>query len=147
MLDIGKQAVYITSMATTAPLETLPERPLGRSLLRGLRCRCPACGEGKLFAHYLKPVAACSRCGEVISGHAADDFPPYIVILLLGHILAPIAIAVDGRFSPPLWMFGVFGSLIIIVMALAMLQPVKGGVIGWQWALRMHGFAAGQTQD
>lgn len=82
-----------------------------------------------------------------MSGHAADDFPPYIVILLLGHILAPVAIAIDSRFSPPLWMFGIYGSLVIIALALAMLQPVKGGVIAWQWALRMQGFAPANPAD
>ncbi|WP_439532863.1 DUF983 domain-containing protein [Polymorphobacter sp.] len=129
-------------MHTQAPLIDTA-RPLGRSLMRGLAGHCPNCGEGKLFGRFLKPVASCAHCGQDISGHAADDFPAYIVIFLIGHILAPIAIAVEARFAPPLWGYAVFGSLTIIVMALAMLQPVKGGVIGWQWALRMHGFAKG----
>jgi uncharacterized protein (DUF983 family) len=128
-------------MTSSAPPLDTSERPLGRALLRGLRCRCPACGEGRLFRRYLKPVDQCATCGTVISGHAADDFPPYLVILLLGHLLIPIAISIDQRFSPALWIYALFGSLVIVILSLALLQPVKGGVIGWQWALRMHGFA------
>ncbi|MGO6701050.1 hypothetical protein ACCS33_16605, partial [Rhizobium ruizarguesonis] len=40
------------------------ERPLGRSIMRGLMNRCPACGSGKLFRAFLKPVDHCAACGE-----------------------------------------------------------------------------------
>jgi len=30
-----------------------------------------------------------------------------------------------------------------LVLALGLLQPIKGGVIGLQWAYRMHGFGTG----
>ena len=34
-----------------------------RSMLRGLKGRCPACGEGKLFWRYLKVEPRCGECG------------------------------------------------------------------------------------
>jgi len=33
-----------------------------------------------------------------------------------------------------------------LVATLLIIQPIKGGVIGLQWALKMHGFG-GQTDD
>jgi len=36
--------------------ETPAGRPLVPALLRGLRCVCPNCGQGKLFQGYLKSV-------------------------------------------------------------------------------------------
>jgi uncharacterized protein (DUF983 family) len=118
----------------------LPPRAWRQAMGRGLHSRCPACGEGKLFRAYLKPVDACAACGEDYTHQRADDFPPYIVILLLGHILAPIAVFVELTWRPPVWTYMTFGSALIVVLALLLLQPVKGGVIAHQWALRMHGF-------
>jgi uncharacterized protein (DUF983 family) len=27
-----------------------------------------------------------------------------------------------------------------LTLSLGLLQPIKGGIVGWQWANRMHGF-------
>src|SRR5471032_3650243 len=56
--------------------------------------RCPNCGEGRLFASYLKPVERCSVCGEPLGHIRADDGPAWLTILLVGHILAPFLLAV-----------------------------------------------------
>ena len=123
-------------------LETTPVRPLWPAIRHGLAGRCPACGEGKLFVRFLKPAPACGQCGEGLEGHQADDFPAYIVIILLGHVLVPTMIEVNYLFSIPLgWQAAIWPTLTAI-LALAMIQPVKGGVIAYQWARRMHGFAA-----
>lgn len=117
------------------------DRPLQPALLRGLRCRCPACGEAGLFARFLRPVAACPQCGQSFAGHQADDFPAYIVILLLGHILVPLMIEVNAAFAVPLGVQAGLWPGIALILAVAMIQPVKGAVIALQWAKRMHGFA------
>jgi uncharacterized protein (DUF983 family) len=114
-------------------------RPLWPAVLRGLRCRCPACGQGRLFGRFLKPVEICRVCKESYSGQRADDFPPYLVVLLLGHILVPTVIAVDRTFAPPLWLYMTFGSTLVALLAVALLQPVKGAVIAYQWACQMGG--------
>lgn len=117
-----------------------PPRPLGPAIALGLRGRCPACGEGRLFGRFLKPVAACSSCGQPWNVHRADDFPAYIVILLLGHILVPLMIEVNSALSIPLgWQAAIWPTLAAI-LAVAMIQPVKGAVIAFQWAKRMYGF-------
>jgi uncharacterized protein (DUF983 family) len=117
-----------------------PARPWRQSVGRGLHSKCPACGNGRLFGKFLKPVANCAACGEDYTHQRADDFPPYIVIILLGHILAPIAVFVELAYHPPMWIYMTFGSALIVALALLLLQPVKGGVIAHQWVLRMHGF-------
>ena len=117
------------------------ERLLGPAIRHGLAGRCPACGEGRLFARFLKPAAACAHCGTALDGHQADDFPAYIVILLLGHIIVPAMIEVNILLSiPVLWQAAIWPTL-TAVLAIVMIQPVKGGVIAYQWARRMHGFA------
>jgi hypothetical protein len=64
----------------------------GAALLRGARCRCPRCGEARLFRRWLKPYDTCPACTLDISGQRADDFPAYISIFVTGHLLAPVLI-------------------------------------------------------
>ena len=122
--------------------QTPAARDRWQAIGRGLLGQCPACGHGRLFGKFLKPVAHCTACGEDFSAQRADDFPPYIVIMITGHILAPFAVAIEMAYHPPLWAFVGGGSVLVIVLAMFMIQPVKGGVIGLQWAGRMGGFAA-----
>jgi len=117
------------------------ERRWRSAVLNGLRNRCPSCGEGRLFPRFLKPAVSCPSCGEALDGHQADDFPSYIVILLLGHILVPTMIEVNFALDIPLGWQTIIWPASALILALLMIQPVKGGVIGLQWARRMHGFA------
>ena len=116
------------------------ERPVGRSIQRGLLCRCPNCGDGRLFKAFLKPVDRCSVCCEEIFHHRADDLPPYLVSFILGHLVVGGYMMLDSLYHLPLWATLAIWLPVTVVAALLMMQPVKGGVIGLQWALRMHGF-------
>lgn len=116
------------------------ERPLGRSIMRGMLSRCPACGSGKLFRAFLKPVDHCAACGEAMYHQRADDLPPYLVILVLGHVVIGGFMLTDMAFVLPVWAHLAIWTPITIITALVSIQPIKGGVIGLQWALKMHGF-------
>lgn len=123
------------------------ERPLGRSVKRGLLCRCPNCGDGRLFQAFLKPVDRCAVCGEEIFHHRADDLPPYLVIFILGHLVVGGYMIVDTLHHLPVWATLAIWVPIAAVSALLMMQPVKGAVIGLQWALRMHGFGGSKNRS
>ncbi|TWF56611.1 DUF983 domain-containing protein [Neorhizobium alkalisoli] len=116
------------------------ERPLGRSIQRGLLCRCPNCGTGKLFRAFLKPVDHCAACGEDFSHQRADDLPAYLVIVVVGHVLMGGYMLTDmvWRVSP--WIHLAIWAPLAVLAAILTIQPIKGGVIGLQWATRMHGF-------
>jgi uncharacterized protein (DUF983 family) len=116
------------------------ERPLGRSIMRGMLNRCPACGVGKLFRAFLKPVDHCAACGEAMYHQRADDLPPYLVIFVIGHVVIGGFMLTDMAFVLPVWAHLAIWAPITIITALVSIQPIKGGVIGLQWALRMHGF-------
>ncbi|MFN5521571.1 MAG: hypothetical protein ACK5AT_04560, partial [Bradyrhizobium sp.] len=40
------------------------KRDVWTAMKRGLRGRCPRCGEGRLFRAFLKVADACDRCGQ-----------------------------------------------------------------------------------
>lgn len=116
------------------------ERDLRTAVVRGLRNCCPACGQARLFGRFLKPVPRCPACGQDWAHQQADDMPAYLVVLILGHIIVPIAVAVDTRFNPALWIEMLLWPGVALILAMLMIQPAKGVVIGFQWARRMHGF-------
>jgi len=70
-----------------------------QALGRGLRGRCPACGEGRMFRAFLKVADQCPHCGEELHHHRADDFPAYLVIVIVGHILVPIILTVETEIA------------------------------------------------
>src|SRR6202050_1732113 len=116
------------------------KRYVGTSMKRGLRGRRPRCGEGKLFRAFLKVDNNCSVCGLDFTPHRADDLPAYLVIVIVGHIVVPTALIIETDYSPPVPLQLAIYLPVTLVASLALLQPVKGAVVGMQWALRMHGF-------
>ncbi len=123
------------------------QRDLGIALRRGFVGRCPHCGEGRLFRAYLKVVDNCPRCGEDYSHQRADDAPPYITMLIVGHFIVAGILAVDDLWpdAPMLWT-GVFWAALTVAASLALLPRVKGALVGYQWALRMHGFGGREKE-
>src|SRR5207344_2772757 len=121
----------------SAPVE---KRDVWTSLKRGFRGRCPRCGEGKLFRAFLKTANNCSVCGLDFTPHRADDLPAYLVIVVVGHIVVPAALWIETNYAPAVWLQLAIYLPLTFIMSLLLLQPVKGGVVGFQWALRMHGF-------
>ena len=93
-----------------------------------------------MFAAFLKPVAACGSCGQRWDGHQADDFPAYLVILLLGHLLLPLMIEVNALLDIPMGVQAALWPCLALILAAALIQPAKAAVIALQWSRRMHGF-------
>jgi uncharacterized protein (DUF983 family) len=116
------------------------KRDVWTSIKRGFRGRCPRCGEGKLFRAFLKVDNNCSVCGLDFTPHRADDLPAYLVIVIVGHIVVPTALMIETNYSPPVALQLAVYLPFTLVASLLLLQPVKGAVVGIQWALRMHGF-------
>jgi len=134
METVGATAVWTRENATGE------KRDLWSAMKRGFRGRCPRCGEGKLFRAFLKTANDCSACGLDFTPHRADDLPAYLVIVIVGHIVVPLVLAVETHFAPPVVLQLATYLPLTLVLSLALLQPVKGAVVGLQWALRMHGF-------
>jgi uncharacterized protein (DUF983 family) len=125
----------------------LSDRPNWRSAItRGLRGRCPACGHGRLFRRFLKVANTCETCGTELHHHRADDLPPYLVIFIVGHIIGWGILTTETRFDVPLWVQFTVWPALGLILCLALLQPVKGAVVGLQYALGMHGFGAAEAQ-
>ena len=139
----------VSSAATVWTRESVKgeKRDLWTAMRRGFMCRCPRCGEGKLFRAFLKVDDHCATCGLDYTPHRADDLPAYLVIIIVGHIVVPVVLWVETHYSPPIWLQMATYLPITFLSSLLLLQPVKGAVVGFQWALRMHGFDENAPSD
>lgn len=111
------------------------KHPLLPAVLRGLKHRCPACGDGNLFRKYLKVEARCAACDEDLARYPADDGPAYLTIVLIGHlIIAPLLLfPFVWEVSPWVTVPGILIPLAAVT--LLALSRVKGGWIGMMYAL------------
>ncbi|MDX2159404.1 MAG: DUF983 domain-containing protein [Hyphomicrobiaceae bacterium] len=111
--------------------------------LRGARGLCPACGKGRMFRAYLKVADHCPSCGEALHHQRADDAPPYFTMFIVGHFIVGGILSMEQAFAPPTWVQLAVWMPMTIVLSLLLLPVVKGALVAWQWALRMHGFGVG----
>jgi uncharacterized protein (DUF983 family) len=93
-----------------------------------------------LFARFLKVSPSCEGCGERLDGHRADDMPPYVTIMIVGHIVVGLNLAFEQGADWPLWWHMALWPPLTILLVLGLMQPVKGAIVAYQWALRLHGF-------
>lgn len=115
-------------------------RSVWQAMWRGFLCKCPNCGKGRLFRSFLKTVDRCEACGQAIHHHRADDLPAYLVVFIVGHVVVGAYMGVEAASSLSTFAHLAIWVPITIVASLALLAPVKGAVVGLQWALYMHGF-------
>jgi uncharacterized protein (DUF983 family) len=126
----------------------LPSRPVWPAFKRGLLGLCPACGRGKIFYAYLKVNDLCPACGEELFHQRADDMPPYVTMVITGHVVVAGIIAGQDFFpNLPDWPQMVFWPIAALLLSLWLLPKVKGALIAYQWALRMHGFSHETPDD
>lgn len=116
------------------------DRALKPALLRGWRRRCPNCGAGPMLRGYLAVRDECPVCGEALRHQRADDGPAYLTILIVGHLMAPLLLWAFVTWRPdPMMLFAVF-SVGTVALSLFLLPRLKGAMVAFQWAKRMHGF-------
>ena len=116
------------------------DRETRPALWRGLRRRCPNCGEGHLFNGYLRVVDRCEVCDEELFHHRADDGPAYLTILIVGHILGFAIHLLWVQLRPEPIVMALVLTAGAVGLSLYLLPRMKGMIVGIQWARRMHGF-------
>ena len=116
------------------------KRSLLRAMFRGARGTCPNCGRDRLFARLLATVWSCGECGTALYHHRADDLPAYLNIFFVGHFVVGAMMFLMTWEWFDMWTFAGLTILVALTSAILLMRPIKGAVIGAQWALRMHGF-------
>lgn len=125
---------------TEMPVE-LEKRPIMPALKSGLMRKCPNCGEGQLFAGYLKVHDHCAVCSQDFTPQRADDGPAWATMLITGHLVPPVILGIyDFYDQPNPFIVGLILVILFTAITLLLLPRVKGGFIAIQWANYMYGF-------
>jgi len=122
--------------------ESSPKRTARRRRLppveTGIKGRCPACGEGQLFAGFLKFQDECEACGADFRDEDAGDGPAFFAMFAVLIILVPMALAFAMITGAPMWLTLLIWSPIIIFACLFLLRKLRGVMfnIAWQRSAR-----------
>ena len=107
-------------------------------ILTGLRCRCPRCGEGKLFSGYLTVAPRCPSCGLDLKFADSGDGPAIFVIFLVAPLIILMALVVGALFNPAPYVHLILWIPMTIILSLALLPPFKGVLVALQYRHDAH---------
>ena len=111
---------------------------LSQSVLRGIACRCPRCGKGKLYSGFLTLRPSCATCGLDYAFIDAGDGPAVFIILIAGFIVVACALIVEVKYQPPFWVHAALWIPLVLAVTLWPLRAMKSLLI----ALQFHPKAA-----
>ena len=99
----------------------------------GIRCRCPNCGEGRVFAGFLRFKDRCDACGADLTIADAGDGPSFFVMFAALIFIVPSAMFFEFAFRPPGWVHILIWPPITLAFSLFFLRPVKALLFALQW--------------
>jgi len=123
----------------------MSQRPAPPWWRAALACRCPRCGEGRLFAGLLTVRQRCAACGLDLRVHDTGDGPAVLVIFVLASVVVGLAFVVEFRFSPPLWVHAVLWPVVTIPAAVLMMRPLKAALVALQFRYRASEMEGGDA--
>lgn len=111
----------------------MPSYDPPRPIISGIRCRCPRCGEGKLFSGFLTVAKECEACGQDYSFADPADGPAFFVMTAVGMVVIAVFTWVEIAYHPPMWVHLVTVFPALIIGCLGALRPVKSWMVASQF--------------
>jgi len=106
----------------------------------GLLCRCPRCGEGKLYDGILNVAERCAVCELDLTAQDSGDGPAVFAIFLIGILAVGLAALVELNFAPPTWVHLLYQVPFVLGGSLLLLRPLKALLIALQYRHKAAGF-------
>jgi uncharacterized protein (DUF983 family) len=106
----------------------------------GLFCRCPRCGEGKLYKGLLTVAERCENCGLDLTAQDSGDGPAVFVIFIIGFLAVGLAAIVEFNFEPPIWVHLIYQVPFVVGGSILLLRPLKATLIALQYRHKAAGF-------
>ena len=110
----------------------------------GLQGRCPKCGEGPLYAGFLRLNHHCEACGLDMRRFDAADGPAFFAMSIVGLLVAFAALFMEVAVRPPVWVHLILWFPLAVVLCLLLLRPIKGVMVAQQYR---HRAAEARNED
>jgi uncharacterized protein (DUF983 family) len=98
--------------------------------IRGL---CPRCGARELFAGPVSFAGACGRCGLDFGQFNVGDGPAAFLILIVGGLVTFLAILLELKVGPPVWVHIALWLPLTLVLVLALLRVSKAALLALEF--------------
>ena len=95
--------------------------------------RCPRCGDGHMFKGFIDLRDKCETCELDLKFADAGDGPAVFVTLFAGFLLLGMALFVQMKFAPPVWLLMLIFTPLTLLVCIGMLRPLKGLLIALQY--------------
>lgn len=102
-------------------------------LRAGLLCVCPKCGVGKLYTGFLTFKDKCTNCELDYDIFDAGDGPAPFIVMLLGLFIVGLALIVEVKLHPPLWLHFLLWFPSIVGGSLLLMRPAKALMVALQY--------------
>ena len=110
-----------------------PNYPVLSPFKTGVTGHCPRCGEGRLFAGFLKLRSRCDACG--LSYDFADPADgPAVFVIAFGCLPSVfLALWIEMAYAAPYWVHLLTSLPFLLLTCVPPLRPVKGWLIATQY--------------
>ena len=85
---------------------------------------CPNCGKEPIYESLLKTKKKCS-CGLKLSALDVGDGASFFAMFFLNIFVVILAIIVEIKFSPPLWLHIILWTPLIIILSILLIKYLK----------------------
>ncbi|KHK89381.1 DUF983 domain-containing protein [Novosphingobium malaysiense] len=97
---------------------------------------CPRCGAKTLFDGMVKFAPRCRACGLDYSQFNVGDGPAAFLTLIVGAVIAILAIWLQLSFEPPFWVHAILWVPLTTVLVIAGLRIAKAWLLGAEYRRR-----------
>ena len=89
-----------------------------------------------LFRGLLDIRPRCEACDLDLGAHDAGDGPAVAGIFVIGAIAVGLALWVDARFRPPLWVHALVWPVVVLPLSILTMRFAKAALVALQWRHR-----------
>jgi uncharacterized protein (DUF983 family) len=86
-----------------------------------------------MFDGFIDITKTCENCGLDYSFADAGDGPAVFVTLLGGFLLLGMALFVQMKFEPPVWLLMLIFAPLTLIVCVGLLRPLKGLLVALQF--------------
>jgi uncharacterized protein (DUF983 family) len=114
------------------------EIPSAPPIAAAFKGQCPRCGAPGLFKGVLNFADRCKVCGLDFTSFNVGDGPAAILTLVLGALVVGIAIAIQLKYAPPIWLQMLVRLPITVVSVVGSLRIAKAALLGSEYRTAAH---------